>query len=109
MRLAASNVNSRPVGLITVSAGGAPRRVSYTYPTPRRVLRHVCHRLLRTTFEYFKQQDLISDLQKHLEQRAAKAAGDAIYCLLAVAYTQVWNEDQEHARHAGRRDAARAQ
>src|SRR5205823_10058861 len=96
-RLAANNVPSRAVGSITVSAGGTLRRVTYTYPAPNAYYDTYAIGVLRTIFEHFKQKDLVSDFQKHLEQRAAGGGGDKIYALLAVAYTQVWNEDQEAA------------
>ena len=93
----AASPTSRISGTPIVTAGGVIRRVTFSYPTPSAYYDSYSLTLLRLVYEQFKQQDLVSDFFKHLERRASTAAGDKIYDTLAVAYVQVWNEDQEAA------------
>ncbi|MCI0361269.1 MAG: tetratricopeptide repeat protein, partial [Planctomycetaceae bacterium] len=79
-----------------VYVGGVRRRVGSPVPLSTAYLDTYATTLLRTVLEQFKQKDLVSDLLKHLSERADKAAaGDKIYAVLALAYTQIWNDDQE--------------
>jgi tetratricopeptide (TPR) repeat protein len=85
-------------GYTYVMVGGTQRRVGSSLPASTAYLDTYATTLLRTVLEQFKQKDLVSDLGKHLEQRATSAAaGDKVYAVLALAYTQVWNDDQDTA------------
>jgi predicted Zn-dependent protease len=94
---AASGPTRTTLGVPIFSTGGTVRRVAFNYPLPSAYYDHNTLQVLRSFYEQFKERDLVSDLRKHLEQRAAAAAGDKVFWLLAVAYHQVWDEDVEKA------------
>src|SRR4030095_15131492 len=84
-------------GTAIVSASGSVRRIAFRFPTPNAYFDSYALNVLRIVYEEFKQQDLVSDLLRHLQQRAEAAAGNKIYDTLALAYVQIWNEDPEAA------------
>ncbi len=87
-----------PRNYVTVYSGSSGRSITMTYPTANAYFDSSALSLLRTAFEVFKQKDLASDLVKHLQTRSAEAAGiEKLYRTLALAYVQVWHEDQEAA------------
>ncbi|HVK79570.1 MAG TPA: hypothetical protein VM915_03070, partial [Verrucomicrobiae bacterium] len=54
--------------------------------------------ILRYAFEAFKHNDVLSDLQQHLEKRLAAATeADKVYEHLALAHFHQWNEDKDAA------------
>ena len=68
-----------------VWVGGGRRRVGSSIPTSTTYFDSQATSLLQTAFEQFRQKDLVSDLIKHLDERAAKAAAaDKIYADLAA-------------------------
>lgn len=53
---------------------------------------------LRTAYEIFRRNDVVTDLQQHLARRLDKAAdGNKIFGRLALAYISGWNDDKETA------------
>ncbi len=91
---------SRTAGTtIAYTATGAIRRTSFNYPTPNSYYDTYALGVLRQIYDQFKQQDLVSDLLKHLQQRADAATTDKVFAVLATAYVQVWNDDADAAHH----------
>ncbi len=97
-RTSAPNIFAASSNYSYVWVGGGRRRVGSSIPTSTTYFDAQSTSLLQTAFEQFKQKDLVSDLIKHLDERAAKAAAaEKIYAVLALAYAQVWSEDLDAA------------
>jgi tetratricopeptide (TPR) repeat protein len=85
------------LGVPVYSAGLPTRRVTFNYPLPNAHHDSNTIMVLRSFYEQFKQRDLLSDFQKHLQARATAAAGEKVFWLLIVAYVQVWEESFDQA------------
>ncbi len=72
--------------------------INIDYPSPNRYFDGPAIQVLRTAFEIYKRDDLLSDLFAHLRQRVESAPDSArVYSLLALGYLHWWNEDREEA------------
>jgi tetratricopeptide (TPR) repeat protein len=62
--------------------------------------------VIRTAFEVFRRDDLLTDLFAHLEARAERLAGlERADVLLALGYCRWWNDDKDEAEQAVARAA----
>jgi tetratricopeptide (TPR) repeat protein len=95
---------SRTAGTAVPPTATTLRRTAFAYPTANTYYDSYSLIILRQIYDQFKQQDLLSDLLKHLEQRADSATSDKVFFILGTAYVQVWSEDVE----AGQRTLATA-
>ncbi|AMV19156.1 DUF1583 domain-containing protein [Planctomyces sp. SH-PL14] len=81
--------------------GKSSNHVQVAYPVPGPYYEMDALMLLRNAFEVFSRNDLLSDLQKHLEERLAAATeSQRIDRRLALVAFHSWNDDAEGAvRH----------
>ena len=70
-----------------------------SFPKPNEYLDETAIQLLRTAFELYKRDDLLSDLVSHFRRQvdAAPTPTDAIYPRLAQSAIHWWNEDKDEA------------
>ena len=75
------------------------RRVQFDFPQVNEYLDTTVIPVLRTAFEIFKRDDLLSDLIGHYRRQteAAPTASDAIYPRLALSSFLWWNDDKDEA------------
>jgi tetratricopeptide (TPR) repeat protein len=68
------------------------------YPSANRYFDQSAIQILRTAFEIYKRDDLVSDLFTHVRKRVEAAPEPArVYPLLALGYLHWWNDDKEEA------------
>ena len=95
-----SNRNNQNVVFFWIN-GQASRNVGLDFPTPNERHDQAALGVLRTAFELFHRDDLLTDLFAHLQSRADKLAGlERADVLLALGYCLWWNEDKEEAEQA---------
>ncbi len=81
-----------------VYTGKNRRYVQIDYPTPNDYLDSGAIELLRNVFEFYKRDDLLSDLFTHFRQQLDKAAApDKVYLRLTLAALHWWNREHEQA------------
>lgn len=85
-------------GYVQVWYGKQGRHLQMSYPAANEYFDMSSLTVLRNAHEVYTQNDLASDLVKHLQQRLAKSADvDKLYEYLALAYVAWWSEDKETA------------
>ena len=94
---AGSQVNYVPQYQVWV--GKASRYMQIAFPLPNEYLDATSIQVLRTAYEIFKHDDVLSDLVSHFRQQAgaAKTPADQAYPHLALASIMWWNDDKEEA------------
>ena len=80
-------------------ANGGLRRIQFSFPSPNEYLDQPAIQMLRSAFDLFKRDDLLSDLVSHFRRLAARAQtpADANYPRVALASILWWNDDKEDA------------
>ena len=74
------------------------RYIQIAYPTVHRYYDESAIQVLRTAFEVYKRDDLLSDLFAHVKKRLEKApAGARVYSMLALGYLHWWNDEKDEA------------
>ena len=82
-------------------SGQASRGVAIDFPTPNEHHDVAALGVIRTAFEVFRRDDLVSDLLAHLQARADGASGpERVDLLLALGYCRWWNDEKEEAERA---------
>jgi tetratricopeptide (TPR) repeat protein len=83
--------------------------INIDYPLPNRYFDGSAIQVLRTAFEIYKRDDLLSDLFAHLRQSVEASPEPArVYPLLALGYLHWWNDDREEAIRTLSRASAEA-
>ncbi|HZW30043.1 MAG TPA: tetratricopeptide repeat protein, partial [Isosphaeraceae bacterium] len=99
-RRARTASSGRPTALpYTIWVGKTARNIQIAFPLPNEYLDDVAIQVLRTAYEIFKRDDLVSDLVAHLRRQAeaAQTPADAIYPRLALSDVLWWNDDKDEA------------
>lgn len=79
-------------------SGQYNRSIQFDYPTPNEYYDYAAIQLLRNAFEFYRKDDLVSDMFKHLRTQLEKAPeGDRIFHHLGLAYLHWWSDDKEQA------------
>ena len=75
------------------------RMAQANFPAPNEYLDDSAIQVLRSAFDLYKRDDLVSDLISHFRQQAtdAKTPAEASYPRLALASVLYWNEDKDDA------------
>ena len=73
--------------------------MSLAFPKPNEYLDETAIQLLRTAFESYKRDDILSDLVSHFRRQteAAPTPADAVYPRLALSSIHWWNDDKDEA------------
>ena len=79
--------------------GSQPTRVDIAFPHVNEFFDGTVIQVLRTAFELYKRDDLLSDLLNHFRQRAARATSpaEAIYPRLALSSILWWADEKDDA------------
>lgn len=79
--------------------GRNARYVRFAFPSPNAYLETDGITTLRTAYELFKRDDLLSDLLSHFRKQAeaAPTEGDAVFPLYALSAFEWWEEDRDAA------------
>ena len=86
--------------------GQASRGVAIDFPSANERHDLAALGVIRTAFEVFRRDDLLSDLSSHMQSRADAASGlERADLLLALGYCLWWNDDKEEAEQAVARAA----
>jgi tetratricopeptide (TPR) repeat protein len=81
-----------------IRVGKNYRYMQIDFPTPNRYFDQQSITLLRTAYELFRRDDLLSDLLAHFKTRVEAARDpERIYAGLALGYLQWWNDDKDEA------------
>jgi tetratricopeptide (TPR) repeat protein len=98
-RFAALNRSRGAIRLTPYWSGSSYRTVRITFPEPNEYIDIEVIGNLRTAYELYKRDDLLSDLVGHYRGQvaAARSPGDAIYPRLALSSILWWNEEKDEA------------
>ncbi|MCI0457302.1 MAG: tetratricopeptide repeat protein, partial [Gemmataceae bacterium] len=78
--------------------GPYARQVPIDYPQPNDYFDRGAIALLRNVFEFYKRDDLVSDLLALCRERLEKSTGlDRVYHQLGLAYLHWWNQEKDEA------------
>ena len=82
-----------------VWVGKTPKYVRVEFPLPNDYVDETAIQVLRTAFELYKREDLVSDLVAHFRRQAEAASNpaDAAYPRLCASYVLLWNGDKDEA------------
>jgi tetratricopeptide (TPR) repeat protein len=82
-----------------VWAGKTTNQVRISFPLPNEYYDSNAILLLRTAYELYKRDDLLSDLAAHFRKPAdaAQTPADAVYPRLALSYLAWWDDDKDAA------------
>ena len=77
----------------------APSTSRVDFPLPNDYVDETAIQVLRTAFELYKRDDLVSDLVAHFRRQAEAASNpaDAAYPRLCASYVLLWNGDKDEA------------
>src|SRR5262249_11356568 len=90
---------ARGTFIYQTASGALVRGPQFSFPAPNEILDESAIQVLRSAFDLFKRDDLLSDLATHFRRltAAARTPADANYPRLALASVLLWNEDKEDA------------
>jgi predicted Zn-dependent protease len=79
--------------------GKSSKYIRVEFPLPNDYVDETAIQALRTAFELYKRDDLVSDLVAHFHKQAeaASTSGDAAYPRLCASYVLLWNGDKDEA------------
>ena len=79
--------------------GKTTRYMQITFPTPNEYFDADAIQVLRTAYELYKRDDLLSDLVGHFRRQAdaARMPADAVYPRLALSSIYWWNDEKDEA------------
>lgn len=79
--------------------GKTTRYVRVPFPLPNEYVDETAIEVLRTAFEIYRRNDLVSDLVDHFRRQAESAStpADAAYPRLCASYVLLWNDDKDEA------------
>ncbi|HEV3167805.1 MAG TPA: tetratricopeptide repeat protein, partial [Isosphaeraceae bacterium] len=78
--------------------GKTPRYINVDFPAPNAYFDLGGIQVLRTAFELYKRDDLLSDLFAHVRKPlASESQADQVYAHLALCYLHWWNEEKDDA------------
>ncbi|MHB1556493.1 MAG: DUF1583 domain-containing protein [Isosphaeraceae bacterium] len=82
-----------------VWVGKTARYVRVPFPLPNEYVDETAIEVLRSAFEIYKRNDVVSDLVDHFRRQAESAStpADAAYPRLCASYVLLWNDDKDEA------------
>ena len=81
------------------TGGKTSKYIRVEFPLPDDYVDETAIQVVRTAFEIYKRDDLVSDLVAHFRSQAEAASnpGDAAYPRLCASYVLLWNGDKDEA------------
>ncbi len=82
-----------------IYVGKTPRYINVNFPLPNDYVDEAAIQVLRTAYELYQREDLVSDLLAHFQRQAEAASNpaDAAYPRLCASYVLLWNGDKDEA------------